>query len=61
MGKRLKKGEDVPLRVGIIGAGGMAAYHVEGFRRAGAEVFAIADPSESAAEAAAQRFDVAHV
>lgn len=61
MGKRLKRGEDVPLRVGLIGAGSMAAYHVEGFRRAGAEVFAIADPSEAAAEAAAQRFDVAHV
>ena len=29
--------------VGLIGAGSMAGYHVEGFRKAGAEVVAIAD------------------
>ncbi len=50
-----------PLRIGLVGAGGMAAYHVEGFRRAGAEVVAIADPCEAAAEAAAGRFGVARV
>ena len=27
-----------PLRVGLIGAGGMADYHVAGFKKAGAEV-----------------------
>ena len=34
-----------PLRVGLIGAGGMADYHVAGFKKAGAEVVAIADPN----------------
>lgn len=26
------------IRVGLIGAGGMAAYHIPGFRKAGAEM-----------------------
>jgi len=30
-------------KVGVIGAGGMAQYHIAGFRQAGAEVIAIAD------------------
>lgn len=33
------------MKVGIVGAGGMAAYHYEGFVRAGAEVTAMADVS----------------
>ena len=36
-------------KIGIIGAGWMAAYHVAGFRGAGAEVVAIADKSAPAA------------
>lgn len=61
MVKKSKSDDSRPLKVGLIGAGGMAAYHVEGFRKAGAEVVAIADPSEAAAEAAAAKFEVAHV
>ena len=61
MGRKPKSEYGQPLRVGLIGAGGMADYHVEGFRRAGAEVTAIADPNPEAAEAAAAKFDVANV
>ena len=61
MGRRSKEDENRPLMVGLIGAGGMAPYHVEGFRKAGAEVVAIADPNPSAAEAAAGRFDITQV
>ncbi|MDR1443342.1 MAG: Gfo/Idh/MocA family oxidoreductase [Treponema sp.] len=32
-----------PVKIGIVGAGGMASYHFEGFARAGAEVVAMAD------------------
>lgn len=31
------------IKIGIVGAGGMADYHISGFREAGAEVVAIAD------------------
>ena len=48
-------------RVGIIGAGGMAAYHIPGFRKAGADVVAVADLSLAAAERCAKRFSVPHV
>lgn len=47
------------IRVGIVGAGGMTAYHVPGFRRAGAEVVALADPNADAARQTAQRFGIA--
>ncbi|MBQ9741055.1 MAG: Gfo/Idh/MocA family oxidoreductase [Kiritimatiellae bacterium] len=50
-----------PLRVGLIGAGGMADYHVAGFKKAGAEVVAIADPDPEAAEAAAAKFEISNV
>lgn len=40
-------------RIGIIGAGGMARYHIEGFRKAGGEVVAMADVSLEAAKATA--------
>jgi predicted dehydrogenase len=33
----------VAIKIGIVGAGGMARYHYEGFTKAGAEVAAIAD------------------
>ena len=45
-------------KIAIIGAGWMAAYHVAGFRAAGAEVVAIVDRSEPAAKAAAQKYGV---
>ena len=48
-------------RVGIIGAGGMATYHIPGFRKAGADVVAVADLSLAAAERCAKRFSVPHV
>ena len=31
------------VRIGVVGAGGMAAYHIPGFRAGGAEVVALAD------------------
>ena len=41
-------------KLAIIGAGGMAAYHINGFRQAGAEVLAVADVNaEAAAKTAA--------
>ena len=45
-------------KVGIIGAGGMAQYHIAGFKQAGADILAIADVNAAAAEAAAKRFGV---
>ncbi|EDY81489.1 Oxidoreductase family, NAD-binding Rossmann fold protein [Verrucomicrobiia bacterium DG1235] len=46
------------IKVGIIGAGGMAQYHIAGFKQAGAEILAIADLNEAAAKAAAERYGV---
>lgn len=45
--------------IGVIGAGGMARYHVAGFRAAGAEIAAIADANLAAAEKTAARENVA--
>jgi predicted dehydrogenase len=39
------------LKIGIIGAGGMASYHFDGFTRAGAEVAAMADKDIARARA----------
>jgi tRNA U55 pseudouridine synthase TruB len=61
MGRKAKCDVDRPLRVGLIGAGGMANYHVAGFQKAGAEVVAIADPNSDAAEAAAEKFEISNV
>ena len=61
MGRKLKCEANCPVRVGLIGAGGMAKYHVEGFRKAGAAIVAIADPDPVAAEEAATEFDVMKV
>ena len=61
MGRKLKCEANAPVRVGLIGAGGMAKYHVAGFRKAGAEIVAIADPDPAAAEEAAAAFDVTQV
>jgi len=46
------------IRIGIIGAGGMANYHIPGFRAAGAEVVAIADVKGDAAARAAARYNI---
>ncbi|HUW41680.1 MAG TPA: Gfo/Idh/MocA family oxidoreductase [Rectinemataceae bacterium] len=46
------------LKIGIVGAGGMARYHVAGFRAAGAEVVAFADPSAEARSRGAAGFGV---
>jgi len=45
-------------KVGIIGAGGMADYHIEGFRSAGAEVVAIADLNSAAAKKLGDRHGI---
>lgn len=49
------------IRIGVIGAGGMAAYHVPGFRAGGAVVAAIADVNGAAAQAAAAKFGIGKV
>jgi predicted dehydrogenase len=41
-------------KVGIIGAGGMVSYHIDGFKQAGAEVVAIADVAKEAAQRVAE-------
>ncbi|OAM88431.1 Gfo/Idh/MocA family oxidoreductase [Termitidicoccus mucosus] len=46
-------------KIGIIGAGGMVKYHAAGFRKAGAEIVAIADMNLAAAEKTAAREGVA--
>lgn len=46
------------IKVGVIGAGGMAHYHIAGFRQAGAEVVAMADVNEEAAKASAEKNDI---
>lgn len=45
-------------KIAIIGAGGMAAYHAQGFREAGAEIVALADVNAAAAEKAAARYGI---
>jgi len=47
------------IKIGIIGAGGMAGYHATGFRQAGAEIVALADVSQVAAEKAATKHGIA--
>ena len=46
------------IRIGIVGAGGMTAYHIPGFRKAGAEVVAVADPNATAAKACAAKYGI---
>jgi len=48
----------MPKKIAIVGAGWMAAYHVAGFRGAGAEVVAIVDKVPAAAKAASQKYGV---
>ncbi|MBJ2357200.1 Gfo/Idh/MocA family oxidoreductase, partial [Sphaerochaeta sp. S2] len=47
------------MQIGIIGAGGMAAYHAKGFSLAGADVVGIADPNEQRSEAFAALHGIA--
>ena len=46
------------IKIGIIGAGGMTAYHVPGFRKAGADVVAVADPNPAAAARCAGKYGI---
>ncbi len=46
------------LRFGLIGAGSIAGYHVDGLRAAGGEVAAIAAGSRASAEKAARTFAI---
>ncbi len=46
------------IKVGIIGAGGMLHYHAAGFRQAGAEVVAVADPAPGAASRAGEKWGI---
>ncbi|NNE93111.1 MAG: Gfo/Idh/MocA family oxidoreductase [Verrucomicrobiales bacterium] len=48
-------------KVGIIGAGGMVSFHLDGFKKAGAEVVAIADVAQDAAQKVADENDIANV
>ncbi len=45
-------------KLAIIGAGGMAGYHINGFRAAGAEVIAMADVNKAAADRTAAKFGI---
>jgi len=45
-------------KIAIVGAGWMAAYHVAGYRAAGAEVVAIVDKNPAAAKTAAAKYGV---
>ena len=49
------------IKIGIIGAGGMASYHATGFRQAGAEIVALCDVSPPAAQKAAARHGIERV
>lgn len=48
-------------KIGIIGAGGMLQYHAAGFRAGGAELVAICDMNEAAAQKAAKEYDISHI
>ena len=45
-------------KIAIVGAGWMAAYHVAGFRAAGADVVAIVDKNPAAAKEASRKYGV---
>lgn len=49
------------IKIAIIGAGGMAAYHATGFRQAGAEIVALADVNKAHAEKAAAKHGIPRV
>jgi len=47
------------IKIGIIGAGGMLRYHTAGFKSAGADIVAVADVNEAAAQQVAAREGIA--
>jgi len=49
------------IKIGIVGAGGMAGYHVAGFRKSGAEIVALADVNKAAADRAAAKHGIGRV
>lgn len=49
------------IKVGVIGAGGMLRYHAAGFRQAGAEIVAVADPAPGAAFKAGEKWGIPRV
>src|SRR4030095_44932 len=49
------------IKIGIIGAGGMAAYHTTGFRQAGADIVALADVNQAAADKSAAQYGIKRV
>ncbi|MCX7023916.1 MAG: Gfo/Idh/MocA family oxidoreductase [Spirochaetes bacterium] len=46
------------VKIGIIGAGGMARYHIPGFRSGGAEIVALAEPVPDARAKASKTYSV---
>ncbi len=46
------------MNIGIVGAGGMAAYHVKGFQKAGAVVSAVADSNAERARRFAEQWGI---
>lgn len=46
------------VRIGLVGAGNIAKYHVAGFRKSGAEIVALADVSEAARSKAAALYGI---
>lgn len=48
-------------KVGVIGAGGMVSYHLDGFKAAHAEITAIADLNVEAAQKVADEYDISSV
>jgi len=46
------------IKIGLVGAGGMAAYHIAGFRNAGAEIVAIADQNAARGSALAAKLGI---
>jgi predicted dehydrogenase len=49
------------IKIGIVGAGGMAGYHVAGFRSAGADIVALADVNKASADRAAAKHGIGRV
>ena len=46
------------MKIGIVGAGGMATYHALGFQKAGALVVGVADPDQNRARAFADAYGI---
>ena len=48
------------LKIGLVGAGSMAQYHIAGYRRAGAEIAAVADRCGERGRALARELGAAY-